>query len=40
MDITLSRLAARGIEAEPPTSPSGSEDFRTTSVIDPDGNRI
>ena len=40
MDATLSRLGARGIEAEPPTSPDGSEDFRTTWIVDPDGNRI
>jgi len=40
MDVTLSKLAARGIKAEPPTSPDGSEDFRTTWIVDPDGNRI
>src|SRR5689334_9369976 len=40
MDITLSELAARGIEAEAVTSPDGSEDFRTTWIVDPDGNRI
>ena len=40
MDVTLARLAARGIEAEAPTSPDGSEDFRTTWIVDPDGNRI
>jgi len=39
--LELSRqLAARGIEAEAPTSPDGSDDFRTTWIVDPDGNRI
>ncbi|TFV74499.1 VOC family protein [Blastococcus sp. CT_GayMR20] len=40
MDATVSELAARGIEVETPSSPDGSEDFRTTMVTDPDGNRI
>jgi lactoylglutathione lyase len=40
MDVTLSELAARGLDAEAPTSPDGSEDFRTTWIVDPDGNRI
>jgi lactoylglutathione lyase len=40
MDVTLTQLAARGINAEPPTSPDGSADFRTTWIVDPDGNRI
>jgi lactoylglutathione lyase len=40
MDATISELAARGIEADVPVSPDGSDDFRTTLVIDPDGNRI
>jgi lactoylglutathione lyase len=40
MDATLAELAARGIEAETPTSPDGSDDFRTTWIVDPDGNRI
>ncbi len=40
MDDTISELAARGIDAEVPVSPDGSNDFRTTWVIDPDGNRI
>ena len=39
MDATISELAARGIDADVP-SPDGSDDFRTTWVIDPDGNRI
>ena len=40
MDATLTELAARGIDAEAPTSPDGSDDFRTTWISDPDGNRI
>ena len=40
MDVTLSELAEVGIDAEAPTSPDGSADFRTTWIVDPDGNRI
>jgi lactoylglutathione lyase len=40
LDATISELAARGIDADDPVSPDGSDDFRTTWVIDPDGNRI
>ena len=40
MAVTIPKLAARGIEAEPPTSPDGSEEFLTTWIVDPDGNRI
>ena len=40
MDVALSELAARGVDAEAPTSPDGSADFRTTWIVDPDGNRI
>ena len=40
MDATLADLAARGIDAETPTSPDGSDDFWTTWIVDPDGNRI
>ena len=40
MDATLTGLAARGIDAEAPTSPDGSDEFRTTWIVDPDGNRI
>jgi lactoylglutathione lyase len=40
MATTLAELAARGVEAEVPTSPDGSADFRTTWIVDPDGNRI
>jgi lactoylglutathione lyase len=40
MDATLVELAGRGIEAEAPTSPDGSDDFWTSWVVDPDGTRI
>jgi lactoylglutathione lyase len=40
MDDTLAELAARGIGIRAPTSPDGSEDFLTTWIVDPDGNRI
>jgi lactoylglutathione lyase len=40
MDAAVAALAANGIEAEAPTSPDGSDDFRTTMITDPDGNRI
>ena len=40
MDVTLTELAARGIDAAAPTSPDGSADFLTTWIVDPDGNRI
>jgi lactoylglutathione lyase len=40
MEDTLARLAARGIEVETPSSPDGSDDFRTAMITDPDGNRI
>jgi lactoylglutathione lyase len=40
MDATVTALAARGIDAEVPVSPDGSEDFLTTWIVDPDGNRL
>jgi lactoylglutathione lyase len=40
MDATLTELSARGIDIDAPTSPDGSDDFRTTWLVDPDGNRI
>ena len=40
LDATISELVARGIDADEPASPDGSDDFRTTWIIDPDGNRI
>jgi lactoylglutathione lyase len=40
LDIALAEFAAVGIDAEAPTSPDGSDDFRTAWIVDPDGNRI
>jgi lactoylglutathione lyase len=40
MDATIGQLAARGIDAEEPMSPDGTDEFRTTWIVDPDGNRI
>jgi lactoylglutathione lyase len=40
METTLAELASRGVDAEAPTSPDGSEDFWTTFIVDPDGNKI
>ena len=40
MDATVAQLAARGIEAEAPASPDGSDDFLTAWLVDPDANRI
>jgi len=40
MQETIAELAAHGIDAEDPTSPDGSDDFRTSWIVDPDGNRI
>ncbi len=40
MDVALAALASQGIDAEPPTSPDGSDAFQTTWIADPDGNRI
>jgi len=40
MDATLADLTERGIDAEVPTSPDGSDYFRTTWIVAPDGNRI
>ena len=40
MDATVARLAAGGVDAEAPSSPDGSDDFFTSWIVDPDGNRI
>lgn len=37
---TLARLADHGIQAGAPGSPDGSEDFLTSWLSDPDGNRV
>jgi lactoylglutathione lyase len=40
MEAMLAELAQHGIRADAPVSPDGSNDFLTSWVIDPDGNRI
>ena len=40
MATTLAHLAGQDIDAEPPSSPDGRDDFLTTMLTDPDGNRI
>jgi lactoylglutathione lyase len=40
MDATITELAANGIDTEAPESPDGSDDFLTSWLTDPDGNRI
>jgi hypothetical protein len=40
MDATITELAAKGIDTEAPKSPDGSDDFLTSWITDPDGNRI
>jgi lactoylglutathione lyase len=40
LDATISAFAAQGIGVEASVSPEGSDEIRTTWVIDPDGNRI
>jgi lactoylglutathione lyase len=40
MAATMTELAGRGVDADVPTSPDGSDDFWTTWIVDPDGNRI
>jgi lactoylglutathione lyase len=40
LDATIRALAARGIDAEAPASPDGSDEVQTTWIVDPDGNRI
>ena len=37
---TTARLATRGLHAEAPGSPDGSDDFWTSWLTDPDGYRI
>jgi lactoylglutathione lyase len=40
MHDTMAALAARGIDAEPPGSPDGFDDFWTAWLTDPDAYRI
>jgi lactoylglutathione lyase len=37
---TMADLAAAGLNVETPDSPDGTDDFLTTWITDPDGNRI
>lgn len=40
MEEVVPDLAARGVHAEAPNSPDGSDDFWTAWITDPDGYRI
>jgi len=40
LQATMADLAAAGLDVEPPASPDGTDDFLTTWITDPDGNRI
>jgi lactoylglutathione lyase len=40
LHATVARLAGLGIDAETPVSPTGSDDFWTSLLTDPDGYRI
>ena len=40
MEAAITELAAKGIDTEAPQSPDGSDDFLTSWITDPDGNRI
>ena len=40
MADALAQFALRGVDAESPTSPDGTESFLTTRITDPDGNQI
>jgi lactoylglutathione lyase len=40
LEVTMADLAAAGLDVEAPDSPDGTDDFLTTWITDPDGNRI
>jgi lactoylglutathione lyase len=40
LEATMADLAAAGLDVEAPDSPNGTDDFLTTWLTDPDGNRI
>jgi lactoylglutathione lyase len=40
MEATMAELAAAGLDVEAPHSPDDAQDFLTTWITDPDGNRI
>jgi lactoylglutathione lyase len=40
VEATMAELAAAGLDVAAPDSPDGTDDFLTTWITDPDGNRI
>ena len=40
MEATIADLTGKGLDVEEPTSPDDSENFLTSWITDPDGNRI
>ena len=40
LEATMADLAAAGLDVEAPDSPDGTDEFLTTWITDPDGNRI
>jgi len=40
LEATVADLAAAGLDVAAPDSPDGTDDFLTTWITDPDGNRI
>jgi lactoylglutathione lyase len=40
LEATMADLTAAGLDVEAPDSPDGTDDFLTTWITDPDGNRI
>jgi lactoylglutathione lyase len=40
LEATMAELHAAGIDVDAPDSPDGTQDFLTTWITDPDGNRI
>lgn len=40
LEAAMADLAAAGLDVEAPDSPNGTDDFLTTWITDPDGNRI
>jgi hypothetical protein len=40
LEASMADLAAAGLDVEAPESPDGTDEFLTTWITDPDGNRI
>jgi lactoylglutathione lyase len=40
LEATMADLTAAGLDVAAPDSPDGTDDFQTTWITDPDGNRI